>query len=427
VLVIETDTLQPFEVVADEPEVKDGELASGGNELGDDTHSAGEGLKKWLSFGRASGKGKNKEAAAAATGASADETSETASHRPASLHSKVSADRVVSPPLSPRSSDVSSPVSRTSSPFPPGPDFHKAGAPPEVPEMRRNQSGESLYARMRKARADRAEQMGALSASVSRASLAGSSTPAATSPPLPKDVRELRQSMSDDETPLSADERAAVAASPMPPPDDDPQHPPSVEAVLTDMGFSAEQVSAALQAVGTPDARPSEAVGSSEAAEVARAEREGTIEAAIRWLFEHADQQVPYVKSETAKMGHLAPSDASTSGAPSIATPYKNSPAASKQPSPQASGRSSPAPPLPTEQKTITPAAGSESAAASSSAPMKVVGAESVTKPHWTERAKQAADASGATKLVTMGSDLVMGHGHKWLTGDAKDKPAAKK
>jgi hypothetical protein len=58
---------------------------------------------------------------------------------------------------------------------------------------------------------------------------------------------------------------------------------------------------------------------------------------------------------------------------------------------------------------------------------MKVVGAESVTKPHWTERAKQAADASGATKLVTMGSDLVMGHGHKWLTGDAKDKPAAKK
>lgn len=142
------------------------------------------------------------------------------------------------------------------------------------------------------------------------------------------------------------------APSPAPPQDDDPIHPPTLEKILQDMGFNDEHIREAKAKVG-------ELPTSEEEKEA----RKAKIEEAILLLLNEegqkaaeADQPIPIVASSSEL----------------------------------AAG---------TDNRPILP----------------VVGAEKVTTPHWTTKAKQAAEASGALKILNLGGSHLADRGERWL------------
>lgn len=149
------------------------------------------------------------------------------------------------------------------------------------------------------------------------------------------------------------------APSPAPPPDDDPAHPPTLDVILQEMGFSFAQIQEAKAKVG-------ELPTSSEEEQI----RKNKVEEAILLLLSKEAQKAAEAGQATST---IATASDLTSTSPSTGVTEVDKP--------------------------ILP----------------VVGAEKVTTPHWTTKARQAAEASGAIKILNLGGSHLMDRGEKWL------------
>ena len=180
----------------------------------------------------------------------------------------------------------------------------------------------------------------------------------------------------DDDVALDTEKTASVVAarqgaqSPMPPPDDDPTRPPTLQTILAEMGFNEMQIAKARAQVGE---LPSDAAHDEE--------RKGKVEEAMLLL----------LNEESEKASESAAPVVTTSKGLSASTVAETTSSAS----PTVSG-------------------------AADKPPVQVVGAEKVTTPHWTTKAKQAAEASGAIKILNLGGSHLVDRGERWLQkGDA--------
>lgn len=281
-LVIETDTLEAFEVVSDDPVDEDGKAA-----FGDGT---GEGsLKSWMSSLKKKSTGKDKS-----------NTSD---------------------------SQTSFPILQVNG----------EGVKEEETAYQRHQrqlyekmseSSQWLYSRMRKA------------------------------PHEPEPVEEASEDAASEKA-LGIPPRGGMT-SPAPPPDDDPVHPPTLEVILQEMGFSEKQILRAKAEVGElPTSKEQEA------------ERKEKVEKAMFMLFGE--------ESQNAKEAAGPDSTVAAQGGKAPAT------------------KLDPTQPLP-----------------------EVVGAEKVTTPHWTTKAKQAVEGSPALKALQVGGSHLFDRGEKWLQKDGK-------
>lgn len=159
------------------------------------------------------------------------------------------------------------------------------------------------------------------------------------------------------------------APSPAPPPDDDPAHPPTLEVILQEMGFSDVQIQEAKEKVGNLPTSASE-----------EETRKNKIEEAILLLLSEEGQKA-------AQAGQALPTVATTSD---LASPSGSAEAAAAAETTTTS----------TEvEKPILP----------------VVGADKVTTPHWTTKAKEAVEASGAIRILNLGGSHLLDRGEKWL------------
>ncbi|UZJ53437.1 hypothetical protein CBS101457_002757 [Exobasidium rhododendri] len=148
--------------------------------------------------------------------------------------------------------------------------------------------------------------------------------------------------------------------SPAPPPDDDPNRPPTLARILEEMGFNDDQIAQARAKVG-------ELPTSHEQEE----ERKSKVEEAMLLLLSGDGSSEASKVATTSEATSEKEPDASTNVATMADDPSK---------------------PIP-----------------------QVIGAEKVTTPHWTAKAKAAAESSGAIKILNLGGSHLMDRGEKWL------------
>lgn len=180
-----------------------------------------------------------------------------------------------------------------------------------------------------------------------------------------------------------------------PPPNDEPGHPPTVDTVLSEMGFNEGQIQEAVKALGL---------------ESAEEKNPDLVEKAVFYLVSKDQEQ-------NSSSASTSPPQVPEPKSPPLVVDVLNAGNA------KGKGENLPA----TQEKmqdgqavTTTPST------EESKRPAGVVGADAVTKPHWTERARKKLEETGAFKALDAGSSHLLTKGEKWLQRDDTSKVTRK-
>lgn len=178
-----------------------------------------------------------------------------------------------------------------------------------------------------------------------------------------------------------------------PPPDDDPSHPPTLSVVLSEMGYDREQIQEAVKALDLegPDETNPDVVQNAVLYLVSK-DQESTPSSSPP----HGDEKPPPLVVDVLNAGS---SRAEGESLPAAAS---------------GSGESS-------QEGAEDGGDGKET-----KKPAAVVGAEAVTTPHWTERARRKLESTGAFKALDVGTSHLFTRGEKWLQGGEASKVAKK-